>query len=60
MKEKTSICVEKLLEFEENREIFSVKICLENISPELKTDSIKPYLKTLFSKAIEDLKLNNS
>ncbi len=60
MQERTGICIEKSLMFEKNREIFSVKICLENISPELKTDSIKPYLETLFAKACKDLKLNNS
>lgn len=60
VEERTCISIEKSLNFEKSGETFSVKICLENISPELKEDSISPYLETLFLKAIKDLKLNNS
>ncbi len=60
MEEITCISIEKSLNFKKSGETFSVKICLENISPELKEDSISPYLETLFLKAIKDLKLNNS
>lgn len=60
MEERTNISVEKELHFEKEGEIFSVAIQLKNISPNIEEESIKLYLKTLFSKAIEDLKLNNA
>lgn len=60
MHEKTCICIEKRLEFEKRNEVLSVKISLENVSPEIKAETIKPFLEILFSKACDDLKLNNS
>lgn len=60
VEERTNISVEKELYFEKEGEIFSVVIQLKNISPNIEEESIKLYLKTLFSKAIEDLKLNNA
>lgn len=60
MQEKTCICIEKRLEFEERNEVLSVKISLENVSPEIKAETIKTFLGILFSEACGDLKLNNS
>lgn len=52
MEERTCVNIEKSLKFEKGGEILSVKICLENISPSIKADSIKPYLETLFLKQV--------
>lgn len=60
MKEKTCICIEKHLEFEESNEVLSVKISLENVSPKIKAETLKPFLRILFLEACDDLKLNNS
>lgn len=43
MQEKTCICIEKRLEFEERNEVLSVKISLENVSPEIKAETIKTF-----------------
>lgn len=60
MNKKTCICIEKRLEFEERNEVLSVKISLENISPEIEAETLKPFLEILFSEACDNLKLNNS
>lgn len=59
MEERTCISIEKSLNFERVGNIFC-KDLLGKHFPELKEDSISPYLETLFLKAIKDLKLNNS
>ncbi len=53
--EKTTRTVKKSLSFEESGETFSVEISLENVSPNVKTDTIVAFLNTLFANAKESI-----
>lgn len=53
--ETTKKTIKKSLSFEESGETFSVEICLENVSPGTKIDTIIPFLETLFVRAKEQL-----
>ena len=55
MTEKTTKKVKKSLHFEESGETFSVELGLENVSPEIKPDTIMGYLDALFERAKERL-----
>lgn len=48
MGEKTSRSIKKTLSFEKSGEVFSIEVTLENISPELKCDTVLAFLDTLF------------
>lgn len=54
--EKTSKSIKKTLSFEKSREIFSVKIILENISPTTHYDTIVPFLDTLFEQLKNEIR----
>ena len=51
MKEKTTKTIKKSLSFEKSGETFSVEICLENVSPDMKGDAIVSFLDELFKYA---------
>lgn len=51
--EKTTKAIKKSLCFEKSGETLSVEITLENVSPDIRTDTIIPFLNTLFERAKE-------
>ncbi len=53
MAEKTIKTIKKSLSFEKSGETLSVEIGLENISPNVGTDTIISFLDTLFERAKE-------
>lgn len=53
MNEMTTRTIKKSLCFEKSGETLSVEICLENVSPSVKTNTIIPFLNTLFEHAKE-------
>ena len=55
MKEKSRKTIEKALSVEESGETLSIKICLENVSPNVKVDTITSFLDILFEKGKEEL-----
>lgn len=55
MTESTVKIVKKTLQFEESGETFSIEICLKNLSPSTKRDTIIPFLDTLFERTKSDI-----
>lgn len=51
--EKTTKTIKKSLCFEDGGETLSVEISLENVSPNVKVDTIFTFLDTLFERAKE-------
>lgn len=56
MEEKTSRSLKKTLSFEESEEVLSMEVTLQNISPELKCDTVFSLLDTLFECIKSELK----
>lgn len=53
MEERTIKTIRKTLCFEKRGETLSIEIYLENVSPHVKSDTIIPFLDTLFERAKE-------
>lgn len=51
MEEDTRKSIRKSLVFDKSGETLSVEICLKNVSPELKKESLSDFLDTLYQSA---------
>lgn len=58
--EKTTKTIKKSLYFEKNGETLSVEIVLENVSPNVKADTIISFLDMLYGRAKEELQFDNT
>ncbi len=56
--ERTTKTIKKSLSFEKSGETFSIEISLENVSPNVKADTIISFLDTIYEHAKENLKFN--
>jgi hypothetical protein len=52
--------MQKSLHFDESGETFSVIISLENVSPQIKADTVYTLLKTIFERLTKELDLDES
>lgn len=60
MEEKTTKKIKKALCFEKSGETYSVEIGLENVSPEVSTDTIISFLDRIFNRAKEELQFDSA
>lgn len=58
MEERTAKKIKKELHFENSRETYSVEICLENVSPQISTDTSLSFLNELFEHIKKELSVN--
>lgn len=60
MEERTTKKIKKALCFEKSGETYSVEIGLENVSPEVSTDTIISFLERIFKRAKDELQFNSA
>lgn len=58
MEERTTKKIKKELHFEKSGETYSVEICLENVSPQISTDTSLSFLNELFEHIKKELSVN--
>ena len=55
MEERTTSKIKKELHFKNSGETYSVEICLENVSPQISTDTNLSFLNELFERIKKEL-----
>lgn len=55
MEERSRKTIEKSISFEKSGETISIKICLENVSPNVSAETITSFLDALFEKSKKEL-----
>ena len=60
MEERTTRKIKKELHFKNSGETYSVEICLENISPQISTDTNLSFLNELFERIKKELLVNQT
>ena len=55
MEERTTKKIKKSLWFEKSGETYSVEICLENISPQVSTDTLSLFLDKIYDHVKKEL-----